>query len=357
MDTLANIIREKRIAMHLKMIDLSVQTHIDQALLSKFESGGRVPTDMQLLKLSEALQIDLKLLRKLALAEKVYKMLKDEEYGADVLHVAEARIEFLNSSKAKSPAVLSDDLKELLDEIDKLQTKYAHTKSLKGIRKQKMKEYISIQYTYESNKIEGNTLSLSETSLIIKEGITISGKTVKEHLEALNHNEAIEFLYDMVTNDAPYHKYNLLQLHNLILRGIDKKYAGRYRDVPVRITGAKHIPPEPFLIEKLMEEYFEYYEKQKNSLHPVILAAELHERLVSIHPFIDGNGRTSRLVMNLMLLSRGYPIAILKGDYNSRMRYYRALESIQIDNESEAFYLLVCEAVRDSLKEHIELSI
>jgi Fic family protein len=141
----------------------------------------------------------------------------------------------------------------------------------------------------------------------------------------------------------------------LILKGIDKDNAGRFRSVPVRISGSEHLPPQPFLLDKMMEEYFVHYNAQKKILHPVILAAEMHERLVSIHPFIDGNGRTSRLVMNLILLRNGLSIANLKGDVDSRLTYYRALEAVQVDNNPEPFYHLVADAVRDSLERHLEL--
>jgi len=121
------------------------------------------------------------------------------------------------------------------------------------------------------------------------------------------------------------------------------------------ISGSEHVPPQPFLLEKLMEEYFTHYERQKRILHPVLLAAEMHERLVSIHPFIDGNGRTSRLLMNFILLKNGYTIANLKGDYESRMAYYNALENVQVNNNPESFYNLILDKVEESLKEHLAM--
>lgn len=157
---------------------------------------------------------------------------------------------------------------------------------------------------------------MQETSLVVQEGLTIGGKTMREHLEAVNH-------------------------------------AGRYRSVPVRISGSRHEPPQPYLLDKLMEDYFLHYEQQKRSLHPVILAADMHERLVSIHPFLDGNGRTARLVMNLVLLRNGFTIAILKGDAASRPAYYQALEKVQANNEPQVFYGLVMDAVERSLQGHL----
>lgn len=160
----------------------------------------------------------------------------------------------------------------------------------------------------------------------------------------------------MVTRKIDFSEHVLKQIHQLILKGIDARNAGVYRSVPVRISGSKHIPPEPYMINKMMEDYFHFYKLKKIILHPVILAAEMHVRLVSIHPFIDGNGRTSRLVMNLILLLNGYTIVNLKGDLPSRQRYYKALESVQVNHESEDFYSLITEFAKDSLKQHIELA-
>lgn len=212
-----------------------------------------------------------------------------------------------------------------------------------------------VSYTYESNRIEGNTLSLQETHLVVNEGITIGGKSVREHLEAINHAEAVSYIEQLVTDKMDFGPRVLMELHYLILKGIDKENAGRYRKVPVRISGSEHVPPQPYMLEKLMEEYFLHYDQQKSILHPVILAAEMHERLVSIHPFVDGNGRTSRLVMNLILLKHGFTIANLKGDLSSRLAYYKALEAVQVENNPEVFYHLVADAVADSLKNHLDM--
>ncbi|AGA80053.1 Fic family protein [Echinicola vietnamensis] len=218
-----------------------------------------------------------------------------------------------------------------------------------------MKEYFNVAYTFESNRIEGNTLTLQETHLVINEGITIGGKSMREHLEAINHAEAVAYLEELVGKKGDIYNRTLLELHYLILKGIDRENAGRYRSVPVRIAGSKHVPPQPYLVDKMMEDYFTHYQAQRKILHPVILAAEMHERLVSIHPFVDGNGRTSRLIMNLVLVGNGYTIANLKGDQASRLSYYRALEAVQVHNDPAPFYHLVADAVLDSLEQHLEM--
>ena len=148
---------------------------------------------------------------------------------------------------------------------------------------------------------------------------------------------------------------DLLSIHNLILRGIIPEDAGRYRKVQVMLQGSSHMPPQPLMVPQEMEEYFIWYEINKNKLHPVILAAEMHERLVTIHPFIDGNGRTSRLVMNLILMQKGYLIANIKGDYENRMQYYQSLETAQIKKDKEDFLFFIAKIEKESLERYISI--
>ena len=218
-----------------------------------------------------------------------------------------------------------------------------------------IQEALDIEYTYESNRIEGNTLTLQETQMVIEKGLTISGKSLNEHLEAINHKEAIDFIKDIVKNESELTESSLKQIHAIVLKSIDKANAGVYRTVPVMISGSTFLPPQPYLLNKLMEEYFHFYQENKTVLHPVVLAAEMHERLVTIHPFIDGNGRTSRLVMNLILLQQGYPIANIKGDYESRLKYYAALEKAQVHKERSEFILLIAEVVKRSLERYLSI--
>jgi len=356
MNDFKTYLKENRLAQSLKLKDVAMLSNIDQALISKFESGKRMPTDDQLVMLSSVLKLDFKELRKIYLAEKVFILLQDEEMSLESLVIAEARIEYLTSQKATSIVNLDADIQLLVKELDQLRDKWLEVKDIEGIQADKMYEYFSLNYTYESNKIEGNTLTLNETLCVIKDGLTISGKSLNEHLEAINHQEAVDFIYQLATESNVFNKRNVLQLHALILQGINSKYGGRYRDVSVRISGAEHVPPQPYMIDKLMEDYFIFYQNNHNRIHPVILAAEMHERLVTIHPFIDGNGRTSRLIMNLILLSNGYPIAILKGDHQSRIDYFKSLEEVQIDKDPTSFYRLILNALKSSMLEHIELA-
>lgn len=238
------------------------------------------------------------------------------------------------------------DLDQLKDKLNLLRKNYG----------EKVAQAFDIEYTYESNKIEGNTLTLQETALVIEKGLTIGGKSLNEHLEAINHAHAIGFIKELATQNEPITERDLLQIHQLILQGIDNLNAGKYRNVQVLISGAKHIPPQPFLVPKEMESLFIWYNENKDQLHPIELSAEMHERLVTIHPFIDGNGRTSRLLMNLILLQNGFPIAILKGDTESRLKYYGALETSQTENDKQPFLNLIKENVRETMERIINVS-
>lgn len=221
---------------------------------------------------------------------------------------------------------------------------------LRNKQSEKVAKAFDIEYTYESNKIEGNTLTLQETALVIEKGLTIGGKSLNEHLEAINHTFAIEYIKDIARQKEAISERVLLDIHKLILQGIDNNNAGRYRTVQVLISGARHIPPQPYLIQKEMESLFLWYEENKHKIHLVELAAEMHERLVTIHPFIDGNGRTARLLMNLILLQYGFPIAILKGDSESRLKYYGTLEAAQTEHNKQPFLEFIAQNILDTME-------
>ena len=352
---LKDILTRARQNTHFTLKEVMVQTDIDTALLSKFEKGRRIPTDAQIQQLAQCYGIPLADLKKQQLAERIFEVIKDEHFAYEALLLAEPRIQYLLHKKLQEQFCISPSTEELLQELDQLKHSFKQLSKENDLHQSKVDEQYNLKYTYESNKIEGNTLTLRETMLVIKEGITISGKSVHEHLEAINHTEAIALMFDFIEQKVHFRPSILLDLHALILRGINSDYAGRYRSVPVQISGAKHRPPEPFLVPKLMEDYFLFYEEYRNLIHPVILAAEMHERLVTIHPFVDGNGRTSRLVMNLILSMHGYPIAILKGEPAARLQYFQALEDVQVNGDPEPFHQLVIQNLMQNVKERIHL--
>ena len=251
---------------------------------------------------------------------------------------------------------MSDTITTLLRTCDTLKARLSGSRPLPIEALRKIEEAFNIEYTYESNRIEGNTLTLQETELVVNKGITIAGKSMREHLEAINHAEAIEYIRDFAKNDIPINENTIKQIHSLILHGIDRANAGRYRNVPVLIAGSAHTPPQPYLVGKQMEDFMiRFQEMEKEGTHPVLIAAYLHDELVRIHPFIDGNGRTSRLLMNLYLLRDGYTLVNLRSSNEAKLAYYNALETSHMDKRPEAFQRLVAEAEIASLERYLSV--
>jgi Fic family protein len=343
-----SLLKAARINKNLKTREIAQFLGIDQALISKFENGVRIPTKIQVKQLADFLDLPYQELMVLWLKEKILVEIGDENYAQEALQLVQEELE----NYKLSPLSSSEDLTNLLQEIDELKSKLDKLRQFDSYR---IAQALELEYTFESNRIEGNTLTLKETDLVINEGLTISGKSMREHLEAINHKEAIDYVKDLMLRKVQINEREILTIHNLILRGIMPEYAGKYRNVQVMIKGSAHLPPQPFIVPKKMEEYFEWFQINKNILHPVILAAEMHERLVTIHPFIDGNGRTSRLIMNLILLKNGFVIANIKGDNESRMAYYNALEKVQTENNKEAFHLMIAQVEKKCLERYLSI--
>jgi Fic family protein len=231
-----------------------------------------------------------------------------------------------------------NELEILLARIEAMKLRLDACRPLSG---EQVQLALDIEYTYESNRIEGNTLTLRETDLVINKGLTVAGKSMREHLEAINHYEAILYIRDLATRQIALDEREIRSIHALVLRGIDRDNAGKYRTVPVLISGSRHTPPQPWQVPKLMEDLGLWLAHDAPALHPVIRAGEAHERLVTIHPFIDGNGRTARLAMNLILLAAGYPVANIPGNTDSRMAYYGALEKSNLEGDKSDFLALI----------------
>ena len=346
MKTLLKNAREQK---NIKTRELAQLIGIDQALISKFENGSRKPTRDQVAKLAQVLEIDYETLMVLWLKERILYEIGDDNLALRAMTMVSEAIE---NSYISQKCIISTNLKTILDEIDALKAALNKFRELDSFR---IAQALELEYTFESNRIEGNTLTLRETDLVINEGLTISGKSMREHLEAINHVEAVAYIKQLIERNFSFNERELLSVHNLILRGIIPEDAGRFRKVQVMIKGSSHMPPQPFLVPKQMEDYFLWMEENENKLHPVILAAEMHERLVTIHPFIDGNGRTSRLIMNLILLQNGYVIANIKGDYETRMKYYQSLETAQTSGNKEDFILLIAQIEKECMQRYLDI--
>lgn len=330
--------------------DIARLISIDTALLSKIERGLRRPTRDQVLVLAAHFGQNQRDWMVQWLSEKILYELEGEELAYEALKVAEAKVPY-GFSDTGTPDI-SERIQRKLAKADQLKQQLDELRHLDSFR---IAEALELEYTYESNKIEGNTMTLRETDLVISKGLTIQGKSMQEHLEAINHHEAIAYLKDIVQQKQPLSERLLLDMHGLILRGIQREEAGRYRTVQVFIKGSGVVFPQPYLVPKKVEEFFDWYALYRDKLHPIVMAAEVHERVVSIHPFIDGNGRTSRLLMNMLLLSHGYVIAIIRGDTRSRLSYYDALESVQKSGSKEAFIEFIADTEIASLEQYLHI--
>lgn len=189
----------------------------------------------------------------------------------------------------------------------------------------KLKQQFAIEMTYNSNGIEGNSLTLKETAWVIQDGLTIKGKPLKDHLEAKDHYEALKFLYETIEHDRQQtlSEVFIRTLHQLVVRETEREEAGKYRTVNVMITGSDHTPPDMSEVPVLMRDLMIWIKQNQKKLHPVEFTAMVHHKIVHIHPFADGNGRTARLAMNLILMKEGYPLVIILK--NDRRKYYRVL--------------------------------
>lgn len=218
----------------------------------------------------------------------------------------------------------------------------------------KLREQFELELTYNSNAIEGNSLTLKETFMVISEGITIKGKPLKDHLEAKNHTEALSFVFNLIDKDKRhiFSEHLIRTLHQLVVLDTEKEWAGKYRTSNVLITGTDHKPPEAIEVPGLMHELVDWTRKEKSKLHPVELSAILHHRIVHIHPFFDGNGRTARLAMNVFLLQDGYPLVIILK--NDRKRYYRVLALADKGNH-EPLVRFIAQAVERSLDVYLKV--
>jgi len=246
---------------------------------------------------------------------------------------------------------LNNDIRNRLDETKR---EVDSLRPLPVAAVKKLQEQFQLEMTYNSNAIEGNSLTLKETYLVITEGLTIKGKPLKDHLEAKNHTEALEYLTELIDKDKKHtiSEQFIRSLHQLVVQDTDKEWAGKYRNSGVMITGTDHRPPEAILIPSLLKELLDWIKTNKRKLHVVELAALFHHKLVHIHPFFDGNGRTARLAMNIFLLQAGYPLVIILK--NDRKKYYRVLALADKGNY-EPLVRFVAQAVERSLAIYLKV--
>jgi Fic family protein len=255
-----------------------------------------------------------------------------------------------------------------LDELTQLKAQLDRLRPIPPEKMEAIDEKLTIEWTYNSNAIEGNTLSLEETAFFLKRGLTVQGKSLVEHLEARNHVEAIQSLKDVVEKRRPLTEGLIKELHALLLRGIEWMWIGlserrmrkptrpgQYKVEPnhvVRLDGKIHSYCEPLKVPDEMERLLKFYAENKSRRHPVELAAEMHYGLVQIHPFADGNGRVARLLMNLILMESSYPPAVIRSE--KRQEYYQALMAAD-EGDLSGFVALAATEVERTIRMMIEI--
>jgi len=249
---------------------------------------------------------------------------------------------------------------KLIKLLQTILTKKLQLDNLRPLSNEQLKNIKSIydvDLTYNSNAIEGSTLTYSETKLILNEGLTIGGKKMNEHLEVINHKDALDFIESIShMNSNEITLKDIKDIHYLILKAISTVDAGKYRvkQVGVRKSdGTIYNFTEPLKVNDAMNDFISWLQDNKEDLDPITLSAQVHYRFVTIHPFIDGNGRTARLLMNLILIQNGYPPAIIK--VSNRVEYIQAIEKAQNENVLDDFYEVIAKAVDESLDTYLEI--
>lgn len=241
-------------------------------------------------------------------------------------------------------------LVDVLKELDR-KKKILDQSQLPSASVQSLVDDFRLRYSHETTAIEGNTLTLREAQAVLEEGVTIHGKSLREHLEIINSNESLDFIEAAVKNGEPVTERLIRRFHEILMKGILKEEAGLYRRIPVYIRGARHVPPNSVKIPQLMAE-FEAWLQGSKGMHPVVLAAKAHIRLARIHPFVDGNGRVCRLLVNCILMQHGYPPALYRSE--NRDAYMNALDEVESGNE-ESFIRVTEEATEWTMDRYLHL--
>jgi Fic family protein len=246
--------------------------------------------------------------------------------------------------------IMNPQLQALLNAVDGEKSRLDAKRPLPPHTVASLREKLALEWTYHSNAIEGNTLTLRETKVVL-EGITVGGKTLREHFEAINHRDAILYVEDIVAKREALTEWHIKNIHSLVLKGIDHHGAGQYRRENVAIAGASTTPPDFLHLDEEMASLIGWYE-QAETMHPIERAAELHTRFVKIHPFVDGNGRTGRLLLNFDLMKAGYPPAVIRTE--DRLAYYDTLDEACVSHRYDGITRLVAESVQRSLEVYME---
>ena len=329
---IVRLLVDERKSQKLTQEELANRLGIPRSNIARFERGEQNVTIDFLIKVA------------VALGKELDFILKNNEFIA-----FDKILNNMNGGKSMEPTALLKRIDEYKSVID----------TRRPLAKEEIKQlddYFRIGLTYTSNALEGNTLTISETKVILEDGITVGGKPLKDCYEAVGHANAYDFMLSAArAENLVFSEETVLTLHRLFYTKLDEENAGKYRNIQVFITGTEYIPPTADEVAPLMKAFISDLNNKSKTLHPVVLAAFAHRRLVDVHPFIDGNGRTARLLMNLILVNKGYQIASIPPIL--RMEYIGALHAAQrSENPSDkAFFHLIAECELEAQKDYCRM--
>ncbi len=248
----------------------------------------------------------------------------------------------------------ANNLHALLEQADKEKRELDSLRPMQPEAVESLRKAFDLELLVASNKIEGSTLTLRETQLVLEKGVTIGGKPLRDHLDAVNLAAAWKLMLELAEAKVPLTENIGLELHKIILTRVDDHAAGKYRSERVFIAGAKHIPPNPLKVPDLMEKAWGEYktEKEGDLDHPIVKLADLHYQISAIHPFKDGNGRTARLLLNLGLIQNGFPPPQILAE--EKLKYFEALEAVDTGKDANAFREYTAATVIGSIEKYLK---
>ncbi|NRT12070.1 Fic family protein [Flavobacterium sp. 14A] len=339
-----NMLRTARENKGLKTRELSKMVAIDQALISKFESGERRPTKNQLLKLAITLDIELAPLLISWLKEKIINEIANEDYAIEALKEAQQIILSKIALKKKSSLFLFEKEIQLIEHLKKT------ANALHAFSNSKLQEDLALTYLYESNRLDGNSLSKIETELILNEGQSIAGKSMHEHLDVINHQEAMQYTQKIIDTNTNLTVAAILELHQLLYRGITPKEAGSFRTTEITVKNNLFSPSTAKNIATDLDDLLLWLNDNVDHLHPLILVATFKIKFVTLQPFKQGTAKIARLLMNVILVKNTMTPIIIKSDADSKNTYMNSLIASMQEEKNANFTHFIIQQQEDSLR-------
>ncbi len=348
---LADFIKLWRLNNEMTMQMLSSLTGIDQALISKYENGKRLPSEKHLLQLSTGMNIPLNTLRNDYLSDKIFQLLQFNPQKESILNKVSQLLQNQTSANLKIDfSVTSQSVNQELSKLIPYQKRWTKLLPFAKNQVEILHQNIDLAFVFDCNHLNGSSLSFKETLQIIIQNKTIAGKSFDEHLDVVNLNNTIQWIRKAANDKLIFNKKLLTDTHILLYNGIANNEAGIYRSQNI----TQNSPPA-FLVEKLMDDFFQGFIVQQYNLHPLQLATQVFERIISISPFAVGNEKIAQLMMNFILLKHDYPLTTFGSDLQSNITLNDALEKAQSDNTNEDLLLFIINKAKAAYKLQLKL--